>query len=543
MADSAGDGGADAIRAKEDQALAEIDERFHEDGYLARIRKMIRGLSRPRDSREFKEARLEAQRLAAPLCAVFIPLIVVVLIVLLAADAITPQPTGIPFTIEPTPSDPGPLEPDPPLQPPQPPQPPDDVGKVPGLSDPIPLPPPEWPPIGDPPPHPPVNQPPWTNGPVTPFPTNKPWHDPPPEITTNTPPDVTQSERAVMRALRWLKQNQQADGSWPQNKVAMTGLAVLTFLSHSETPGSSPEFGETVQRGIQFLMGAQQADGRFKGSDGHEYALPIAAYALSEAYGMIRHPDIKDAADRAIHVLVTGQNASGGWDYNMKGSDRDDTSVMSWCAQALKAAHLAHAYRDRPALAAAMKKAVRGFRENYQSGGGFGYDKPGAGGLSAAGALCLQLLGAGGGAEARTTLALMDAWTPAFLAGEVEGLGGSIQYYYYYATQAKFHTGEGSKRWTSWWSKLWRLYVRAQKIEKGAYTDPQGKPQEIGWWENTDAHTDRPVMDTCLAAIQLMVPYRNLPTTRELAVKPDAVETKPAAATRKDDITVNIENL
>jgi hypothetical protein len=538
MADSTGNDDVDAIRAKEDQALAEIDERFREDSYYTRIKKMIRGFGCPRHTREFKEARLEAQRLAAPLCAVFIPLIAVVLIVLLAADVIAPQPTGLTVTFEPELPEKPPLTP----PPPQPPQPPPDAGgvKFDGFDlTPIPI-PPEGPSHGDPPPQPPQNPSPKTNVWVN-ISTNKPWiHDPPPS-PTNAPPDVTESERAVMRALRWLKKNQQADGSWPQNKVAMTGLAVLTFLSHSETPATSPEFGETVQRGIQFLMSAQEADGRFKYSDAHEYSLPIAAYALSEAYCMIQNPDIKDAADRAIHVLVTGQNASGGWDYNMKGAERNDTSVMSWCAQALKAAHLANAYRDKPALAAAMKKAVRGFRENYQSGGGFGYDKPGAGGLSAAGALCLQLLGAGGDAEARATLALMDAWTPAFLVADAKGPGGNIQYYYYYATQAKFHTG--GKRWTSWWDKLWRLYVRAQKIEKGAYTDPQGRPQEIGWWENTDANTDRPVMDTCLAAIQLMVYYRNLPTTRALAVKPDAAETKPAAATREDDITVNIENL
>ncbi len=543
MPDPAGDNDPDAIRAREDQALAEIDERFREDGYYTRIRKMIRGFGCPRDSREFKEARLEAQRLAAPLCAVLIPLIAIVLIVLLAADVIAPQPTGLTVTLEPTPPEQPILDPVP--TPPQPLQPtPKDVGPIIGPSDepPIPIPPPEGPSHGDPPPPPPKNPGPKTNIWVY-IPTNKPWiHDPPPS-TTNGPIDVTESERAVMRALRWLKKNQQADGSWPQNKVAMTGLAVLTFLSHSETPATSPEFGETVQRGIQFLMSAQEADGRFKYSDAHEYSLPIAAYALSEAYCMIQNPDIKDAADRAIHVLVTGQNSSGGWDYNMKGSERNDTSVMSWCAQALKAAHLANAYRDKPALAAAMKKAVRGFRQNYQSGGGFGYDKPGAGGLSAAGVLCLQLLGAGGESETRATLALMDAWTPAFLTGDVQGLGGNIQYYYYYATQAKCHTGIRGKRWTSWWDKLWRLYVRAQKIEKGAYTDPQGRPQEIGWWVNTDANTDRPVMDTCLAAIQLMVPYRNLPTTRALAVKPDAAEAGPAAATRNDDIPVNIENL
>jgi hypothetical protein len=33
---------------------------------------------------------------------------------------------------------------------------------------------------------------------------------------------------------------------------AMTGLAILTFLAHGETP-SSEEFGETVTKGVQYL--------------------------------------------------------------------------------------------------------------------------------------------------------------------------------------------------------------------------------------------------------------------------------------------------
>ena len=35
-----------------------------------------------------------------------------------------------------------------------------------------------------------------------------------------------------------------------------------------------------------------------------------------------------------------------------------------------------------------------------------------------------------------------------------------------------------------------------------------------GHFENHDAHTSRPIMDTCLAALQLMVYYRYLPTTQ-----------------------------
>jgi hypothetical protein len=61
-------------------------------------------------------------------------------------------------------------------------------------------------------------------------------------------------EDAVVRALRWLKKNQNADGSWPKTKPAMTGLALLCFLAHGEVPGDGDEFGDTVQRAIEYLL-------------------------------------------------------------------------------------------------------------------------------------------------------------------------------------------------------------------------------------------------------------------------------------------------
>ena len=139
----------------------------------------------------------------------------------------------------------------------------------------------------------------------------------------------------------------------------------------------------------------------------------------------------------------------------------------------------------------------------------------------------------------------MDAWEPAFLSEDVKGLGGSIQYYYYYATQAKFHHGD--KRWTSWNEKMKPIYLKAMKVEKDAYTDHEGKLRDIAHWENTDAHSDRPVMDTCLAALQLMVYYRNLPTTQATAVREDpSLGASASAATSTvaaDDIPVDVGNL
>ncbi len=345
------------------------------------------------------------------------------------------------------------------------------------------------------------------------------------------------SEDAVMRALRWLKKSQHPDGSWPTQKIAMTGLAVLTYLAHGEKPSDSPEFGETVQRALEFLMRNQLADGRFQGMDSNQYAHPIATYALCEAYGMTLNPNIKVTAERALATIIQGQHPTGGWTYKMDpgmnpedGKYRDDTSYMGWCAQALKAANMAQI--RIAGLDKATKLAVRGFKKNANPNGGFGYTGSGQGGLTGVGTLCMQLLGAAQEPEVTKSLILMDGWRPS--ADAKSTLGHSLQYYCYYATQAKFHAG--GKRWEDWNKDMQALYVKTQQIETDAVKDEQGRNADIGWWTNGDTHSDRPVMDTCLAALQLMVYYRYLPTTSKEAIKVDRA--LAATSTDTNDIQV-----
>jgi hypothetical protein len=345
----------------------------------------------------------------------------------------------------------------------------------------------------------------------------------------------------VEKTLRWLKKNQQPDGSWLNNRIAMTSLAILTFLAHAETPGKSAEFGETVKKGLEYLLAQQTPDGRFKGSDGHEYSLPIATYALCEAYGMTMNPNVKEAAERSLKLIVKGQHPSGGWDYNVKQTDRDDTSYMGWCAQAIKAGYLAHL--DVEGLDKSLKLAVRGFKKNASPTGGFGYTAPaGNHGMTSVGTLCMQLLGAPEASEVSRSMEVMDKWSPS-LEDKAAGISGaSLQYYCYYATQCRFHAG--GKRWDTWNEEMKMKYGSAQKTlgkNESGYVDHKGMPQEIGWWENKDHHTDRPVMDTCLAALQLMVYYRILPTTGKDAVKL-IEELKPSSA-ETGDIVISSTNL
>jgi len=528
----------------QDPAFLELMDLFNEKNYWQRLRMMFSGLGKPRDSRDFKIARTELQRQLAPAAAILIPMIGIGLLALFA-NASARDERLIETEIlevekmeeleEIVEHDPLPDE----IQP-------TDIDFTPEIAM-----------------ETPVSS--VAEGPMSPQPTT---FDTvlkfrSPVILRNIYGSTRSAgmrgqliaaghgnaatETAVMRALRWLKQKQNADGSWPPNKNAMTSLAVLCFLAHGEKPGSSEEFGDTVQRGIEYLLGSQPSSGKWPGNYEHY----IATYALCEAYGMTMNPNVKSAVERAVKLIIDGQHDSGGWDYALKPGDRDDTSVMGWAAQALKAAMMADFYSDPEALLRASKLAVKGFQKNAHPDGGFGYTSPARGGLSSVGVLCMQFHGAGNYPEVRRTFEnVLDTWNPVWngsrpglkLAADEKAAtsgnvpGPSTQYYYYYATQAMFQSG--GSRWKKWNESMWPEYVKAQFVEAKAIADPEGEMQDIGWWENNDTagSNQRPVMDTCLAALQLMVYYRYLPTFKAVDIPEEVI----ATAEENTDIKVDI---
>ena len=507
-----------------DPSLHGIEKQYHQVTLRERLLLLFTGLRAPRDSREYKMARIEAQRLAAPAIAILTPLILVAAIAIFAVAPRQPRVERWSHPINPNPDDairddliptPEPTKNEPDAQP--------DPFKIwrdgnidnviidpeikfPGgeIVEPVPGLVPTLtgintkPVIGEP-------KRPWKQG-------DPPYHgDPPPNGPTGG------SELAVMRGLRWLKLNQNPDGSWNANKPAMTGLALLAFLAHDELPGTSPEFGDTVKRGIEYLLATYNtANNRFAGADGHEYAHLIATYALCEAYGMTKNPNIRAVIEPAVKRIIEGQHPTGGWDYKLAQTDRADTSYMGWAAQALKIARVADLFANNPEwrakLETACKRSNNGFLRNAAPGGGFGYTGPAKGGLTAVGVLSMQLHGSDKPHRQVTdSLKLMEAWQPGWFATADEvsklGLGGALQYYYYYATQAKFLAG--GKQWNAWNAAMITTYKDAQKVREKAIADPAGVLQDIGWWENADNHSDRPVMDTCLAVLQLEVYYRH----------------------------------
>ena len=362
------------------------------------------------------------------------------------------------------------------------------------------------------------------------------------------------SEGVVYLALRWLKKYQEADGSWLTSSggdktdsrgasaPAMTGLALLAYLGHGETPASE-EFGHTVEKAIKWLVDNQSPDGRFQGSDGNNYSLPIAAYALCEAYTLTKIPALKDAATKSIDVIVKGQNASFLWNYNCApAADRNDMSYSGWCMQALKAA--SSAGLENPELKECMAKAVEGCKLSYAAGGGgtgggFCYARTGktpggiSPGLTAVGVLCMQLLGAGQAPAARGALSYLDGVATCNWAAP---WGGNPIYYWYYATQAKFHAGGAI--WKAWNAQFNNALSRNITVIPKAIEDTHGKLVDIGYWKPAapGEHCQSFVYNTTLCALMLEVYYRYLPT-----YKPPEETAAEAQFTDKDkDIKVDI---
>jgi hypothetical protein len=332
------------------------------------------------------------------------------------------------------------------------------------------------------------------------------------------------AELAVVKALEWLKRNQGPDGSWGPNKPAMTGLGLLTFLAHGETT-SSEKYGPTVEKAIRFLTTAQDPSGGFCKTDTQQgpYAHAIATYGISEAYGLTRIPAIKPVMEKAVQVILNGQQPKGGWDYKYSKSARRDTSVGGWQIQALKAAYIAGA--ENPGLKEALERAVQDLKSAQDpETGRFYYTDKGSHRsdcITAIAVLCMQLSGHAVDKECRQGLQALQGASCDWDKPEPWPL-----YAWYYISQAKFH--QGGQTWDGWNAKFARNYVKGQN-EDGSWTSPGAKGDFGGGKETGDG----PVYSTTLAALTLQVYYRFLPTYKAIAVE-------PATQTDTDDVQVQI---
>ena len=560
---------SDEIDVEETEArLEEIAERYSEKGLFRRIGDMMTGLKCPKSSREYKLARIELQRLAAPIIAIVAPVLGVISLIVITAIQSEPEQKIVIEVARAQEEDVKPEEeeePPPPEELPEP-EPLDEIVDV--VDNPTPG------PVSD---ITPMPSPPSKQVSVKPSATDTVAFVPSPVkmrsmVGSRTPGAIGAAtkgganngdqftEAAVLKALRWLKSTQRTDGHWEPSSISNTGLAILAFLAHGETPTGSREFGATVQTAIQYLIDQQYVDPsgtvRFRGTDGNEYAFLIATYALCEAYGMTKNPYAKEAAELALKRIVENQSPTGGWDYKVnKTSTRDDMSFAGWALQALKAGKMAGLHPE--GLVECINKAIKCLKTRNFRNGGFNYTAGGnPTGLTATGCLAMQLLGFGQEPEVTQALEYMRGWTPVYQASGIQGdtPASNPQYYCYYAAQCKYQAGmkpgaapADVKSWQLWNQQMKALYPKSIITLPQTITGPDGKEHAMGYWKYSDptCQGGGDTMGTCLCALQLMVYYRYLPTT-QAAGGSDDVKTQQkggAGATKKKgrEVLVNVD--
>lgn len=339
------------------------------------------------------------------------------------------------------------------------------------------------------------------------------------------------AEKAVLKGLAWLQMAQSENGSWgvgksksmtaKQERARLTGLALLCYLAHGET-SQSAAYGETVQRAIQYLLKEQnKKTGRFvpfsKTVGSHDdigvYGHAISTYALCEAYGMTRMPMLKEPVEKAVQVIIDGQQKAGGWDHRYQHEKWSDLSVGGWQVQALRAAQAAGVNVE--GISRALENSVPFVQSMHAGAGKFYYrqgNKTPNGDLdymTGVAVLCMQLAGSNRVAEVKAGLDyLKDAectdWDEGWEKTE-KSKSFNIAYEWYYNTQAIFQKG-GSK-WSSWNNKFAPMLIESQ--------DPSGAwkpPGEVG-----EAISKDIIYTTSFCTLSLQVYYRFLPSFKKAA--------------------------
>ncbi|OVE74130.1 hypothetical protein BVX94_01485, partial [bacterium B17] len=305
----------------------------------------------------------------------------------------------------------------------------------------------------------------------------------------------SRSEKAIDRALEYLKSRQEDDGSWRQRKgnkhgkhdVACTSLALLTYFGRGHRHDREGPYQETVARGLEWLMDQQKPLGELYGR-GDFYDQGIGTLALGEAYGLTKDEKIFEAAHTAIDYIVECQNTDGGWRYKKKQSP-SDLSVSGWMIMALKNAELSGLYVPDETFTGIRKWLTQ--VGGGKHGGLFGYQngRDNRPAMKVTGYFCSQLMG------------LSPNTMKSFEAAELMLQKGAVPndfYYLYYGTlAANQHQGP---LWKNWQKNLPEVILSLQQ--------PDGS-----WNQNGGSHGNemREVVGTALVTLSLQAHYRYTP--------------------------------
>jgi squalene cyclase len=290
-----------------------------------------------------------------------------------------------------------------------------------------------------------------------------------------------QTKKSIDRALTWLKDHQQRDGSW--GNTAVTSFAILAFMANGHVPNQGL-YGPEVSKGIRNLLALAKEDGYLAGG-GNMYCHGMATLALSQAWGMTGDEEVKKVLKRAVDLIVKTQNSEGGWRYEPSPTGAD-ISVTIMQVMALRGAKDSGLHVPDET----MKNAFKYIQKCHDTrSGGYRYMPYSAGpgyARTAAGVCVLQLCGEYEAKEIDDAVRFLEAQ------------GDDRQHYWYghyYAAHAMHQVG--GKKWEDYYARMKAKLLSTQRSS--------GE-----WLERLEAHNG-PAYQTAIAVLILSVPSNYLP--------------------------------
>lgn len=344
-----------------------------------------------------------------------------------------------------------------------------------------------------------------------------------------------ETEAAVLRALRWLEANRNADGSWGEQpfKTAMTGLALLCFLGRGEG-NRSDEFGGAVREGLVWLLDRQDEGGYFTPERRRAWQHAIATCAIAEAWAMTKNDKLAVVLAKAVRPICESQTGEGGW-YDGSQRTGGNTALSGWQVQALHLTFRAGIRFSDKMLLEAIRLVPGDVRSRFSPETGFGWlgtlpsgSKETNYATTAIGTFCLQSLGDGGSREAQAALDIMRTYTCDWAGTDGGALGPLCGWYY--VTQAMFHARMNQGRspyWKHWNPPLSAMLLEQQKPDgRWHFPESDGGRRERAQFAGRSRH----VYSTAMCCLMLETYYRYAPQFRAWPVDSETGEPFEVAA-------------
>lgn len=281
------------------------------------------------------------------------------------------------------------------------------------------------------------------------------------QVGQEIPPEL---EDIYKRGLAYLASTQTAQGNWEgsyDQQPGVVGLALLTFLASGEDPNYGP-YRQVIKRGTTYILSQQNAATGYIGNSMYNHG--FATLALAELYGHLQEPDVGDALQKAVKLILESQeqNPLGAWRYTPVSKDAD-TTVSGAPMVALFAARNA-------GLSVPEKAFERGlayFARSTGGDGGVSYTSHSGGGNTVRTAISSLVFSLANDYQSEASRANFR-----YLRENKDQTSSSYPYYqFYYLSQALFQ-GD-MQEWELWNQRVFRVFQATQGRD-GSWSGPRG---------------------------------------------------------------------